>query len=149
MTRHLRSSRWRRIQNIAFSFVIGAMAACTASPSSSPAVTALESPVSVALAIFDAMNSGEMSLAASYWTPEDRGHFAQSVPPPNVFQNVTCRPGQRYDGELGDTDTDAGVSCEFDMREAWSGFEAGHWQWGVSLRRQAPGPWLIYSWGQG
>ena len=145
-----RLSRWGRIRDLAVALVIATVAACTATPSGAPPATAaLESPVSVALAIFDAMNRGEMSRAASYWAPEVRGHFAQSVPPPNVFQNVTCRPGPRYNGQMGDTDTDAGVSCEFDIRESWGGFDAGHWQWGVSLRRTAPEPWLIYSWGQG
>jgi hypothetical protein len=122
------------------------VAACGNEPA--PTIAA-ESPVDAALATFRALNTGEMSLAAAHWVPGRGGRVGQDVPPRDVFQNVQCRPGQRHDGGVGDTATDAGVSCEFDIREMWGGFSAGHWEWGVFLRRQPPGPWLIYDWGQG
>ena len=137
-----------RIARISAIAVVLGIAACTAGPTSTP-VRSLASPVAVARALFDAMNRGDMSLAASYWAPDASGRFARNVPPPNEFQNVTCHSGPRFNGEPGDTDTDAGVSCEFEIREMWGGFEAGHSQWGVFLRRQAPGPWQLYEWGQG
>jgi hypothetical protein len=110
---------------------------------------AAESPVDAALATFQALNTGDMSLAAAHWVPGRGDRVGQDVPPRDVFQNVQCRPGQRHDGGVGDTATDAGVSCEFDIREMWGGFTAGHWEWGVFLRRQPPGPWLVYDWGLG
>ena len=104
--------------------------------------------VGAMLAYFKLMNQGNIALAAERWVPGSAGASWRDVPPANFFQNVRCQPGQRHDGGVGDTPTDAGVACEFDIRQDWGGFSAGYWQWGVSLRRQPPGPWLIYDWGQ-
>jgi hypothetical protein len=134
-----------------FAVVLATLAAALVVGCGSPpeSAIALQSPVEATLAYFQLMNTGNMALAAVRWVPGSPGTSWRDAPPRNVFQNVHCRPGPRLEGGVGDTATDASVSCEFDIQQMWGGFSEGHWQWGVFLRRQPPGPWLIYAWGQG
>jgi hypothetical protein len=126
--------------------VMTTLAACSGSVA--PSLGSM-SPVETSLAYFDALNRGDMSLADALRVPDGRPLDPGDQPPHDEFQNLVCRPASEVRPDLHDTETWAYVACEFDIREDWSGFSAGHYGWGVELHRQPPGSWLIYSEGQG
>jgi hypothetical protein len=115
-----------------------------------PAPTvAVQSPVDTAIASFQALNNGDMALADAHWEPDRLGAGSEDPPPHGDFQNLECRSASGAYGEPLDTATTASVACTFTIREVWDGFSPGFYGWGVYMRRQPPGPWLIYDEGQG
>jgi hypothetical protein len=113
-----------------------------------PAPTvAVQSPVDTVYAFFRALNSGDMQLVDAHLAPDSMLPLEGGAPPRDLFANVTCRLGSQVTSDIVDSDTRAVVACEFDVRDYWSGFSAGHHGWGVWLEREPPGPWLIHDWG--
>lgn len=113
---------------------------------SAPTV-AVQSPVDTVYAFFKALNSGDVQLADAHLAPDSMLPRGGDAPPRDLFANLTCRPGSQVNSDIVDSATRAVVACEFDVREDWSGFSAGHYGWGVWLERQPPGPWLVHDWG--
>jgi hypothetical protein len=115
---------------------------------SAPAATvAVESPVDTAYAYFQAIKDDNVQLIVAHLTPDsgERAAWADPIdgpPPRDEVQDVECKLNS-------ETATDAVVGCSFNVREGWSGFSAGPYGWGLEMRRQSPGPWLIYDQGQG
>ena len=91
------------------------------------------------------MGNGDQALMNTYLVSERQADFRGDPPPADEFQNLHCRPTSDY----VNTATAVVVACEFDVREVWGGFSAGHCPWTVSLQRQPPGPWLIDNYGAG
>jgi hypothetical protein len=116
---------------------------------SGPAATvAVQSPVDTVHAFFKALNSGDIQLANAHLAPDSMLQPGLDAPPRNLFGGLVCRPGSEFNSDIVDSATRAVVACEFDIREGWGGFSAIHYNWGVWLERQAPGPWLVHDWGQ-
>jgi hypothetical protein len=107
-----------------------------------------QTPLGASYGYFAALNGANPLSAEGYLAPDSK--LADGgVSLLDGFENVQCRPASESNAEITDTGTRAVVVCEFDIREDWGGFSAGHYHWGVLLERQPPGPWLIYDWGQG
>lgn len=114
---------------------------------STPTV-AVRSPVDTVYAFFKLLNSGDMQLSDAYLASDSMLSRDGDAPPSDLFSKLSCRPGSEFNSDIVDSATRAVVACEFDVREDWSGFSATHYNWGVWLERQPPGPWLIHDWGQ-
>lgn len=132
--------RWAGIAIAVLSSVF--VAGCGSGPA--PTVAA-QSPVDTAYSFLQAMGNGDQALMNTYLVPERRTGVLSDPPPGDEFQNLHCRPTSDY----VNTATAVVVACEFDVREVWGGFSAGHYPWTVSLQRQPPGPWLIDNYGAG
>jgi hypothetical protein len=126
------------------------------SPSPGPTVAdptlAALSPADTAEAFFSALNNRNLELAASYLEPDRRGVWlGAELPPRDEFQNVRCRPASESGWpQVLDTLTKAVVACTYYVREDWGGFQRGPQEsraWGLWLRRELSGPWLIADWG--
>lgn len=116
-----------------------------AAQSPSPTV---RSPADTASDFLQAMGAGDQARMNADLVPARQIIDWQDRPARNVFDHVQCRPGSQISSELVDTPINAVVVCEFVVLEDWGGFSASHVDpWGVWLRREAPGPWLVYDWG--
>ena len=116
-----------------------------AAQSPSPTV---RSPADTASDFLQAMGAGDQARMNADLVPARQVTDWHDRPARNVIDHVQCRPRSQISSELVDTPTNAVVVCDFDVLDDWSGFLAGHVDpWGVWLRREAPGPWLVYDWG--
>ena len=134
------TTKWLSVLALAIGL---AVAGCGIGPAPSVAV---QSPPDTAYSFLQAMGNGDQARMNTYLVPSRRNTDSQGDPPPaDEFRNLRCSLVADHAG----TDTAVVVACDFDVREDWSGFSAGHCAWTVSLQRQPPGPWLIDNWGAG
>lgn len=103
-----------------------------------------KSPLDTAYAYFQAFNEVNLTLVNAYKMPEGRTQDwgMDGAPPPGFFGNVSCT-------QVSQTATDAEVGCSVTVEEGWNGFTAGPQGWGLDMKRQGAGPWLIYDEGVG
>ena len=135
------TTKWLSVLALAIGL---AVAGCGIGPAPTVAV---QSPVDTVYAFFKALNTGDMRLAGAFLAPRSAVTLGWDAPPRDEFANLSCRPGSEFNSEIVDSATKAVLACEFDIREDWGGFSAGHHPWGVWLERQSPRPWLVHDWG--
>jgi hypothetical protein len=136
------------VKKLAFLLTLSLGLSVAGCASGAAATVAVQSPVDTVYSFFKALNSGDVQSADAYLASDSMLSRGGAASPPDLYANLSCRPGSEFNSEIVDSATKAVVACEFDIREDWDGFSATHYNWGVWLERQALGPWLIHDWGQ-
>jgi hypothetical protein len=138
---------------------LSAAVSARAEPAATPAAlasawpTAAVSPGDTVLAYLNAVDDRDIALALTYLAPGSSersfwtGSYRDSLPlPENEYHDVQCSQGTPFGP---DPSARSSVGCSFNISEDWSGWSKGLvTEWGFSLEREAPGPWLIYEEGQ-
>lgn len=102
---------------------------------------AVQSPLHTTEAWFAAVNAHNMPLAEAHFAPRARDQMEwSSWGPP--FQHLHCKLSS-------ENSTSAVVGCTFKAIYDPDAGMSGDSAWGVSLRKQSSGRWLITNYGQG
>lgn len=110
------------------------LAGCSVAP---PPSVAVRSPVDTAQAWFKSINDHDMALAAAHFTPTTRAMMQWNDFGSVSFSHVRCSPQSR-------SERTASVTCTFTPHAPAGDQLLADRFWTVYMRRQPPGPWLIY-----